>query len=236
MLFNYLKKDLINSSAFCNGTCISQWFKSARFLKSLPFVFLDKRVLCGKKMVCAGGGYFYFRVDIILIKGLSKHMVTWLLPSMAIDSKHAYLICMLETMVKIHPPPPPLLYLFYPPLNDVCTNIAWSWKTTLHCNYMIFFLQGLYPTSNISAQLSQEVCMPDPVLHNDVVIYTNQVVTFKLCVAAKSVKIKTITKISTFHKFTYMYKIFIPCQIAVYSIDIQHWHSYLIKYLIDVIE
>ena len=42
-------------------------------------------------------------------------------------------------------------YLFSPdcaPLNDVCTYIAWSWKTTLITWF--YFWRGWYPTSNTS--------------------------------------------------------------------------------------
>ena len=47
----------------------------------------------------------------------------------------------------------PILDVFTP-LNDVCLNIAWSWKTTL---IRVFFSRGWYPNSNKSGPPGQSV-------------------------------------------------------------------------------
>ena len=106
-----------------------------------------------------GGGHLYFRLDIILIKRLSKHTLNTCFSGMKIDPKYAFLhafflICPscpfqnLSILPKVHP----FFFkfcTFLHPLNNVRAYIAWSWKTTLITWF--FFLLGWYPTSNTSA-------------------------------------------------------------------------------------
>ena len=105
------------------------------------------------------GGHLYFRLDIILVKGLTKHTQNTYFSGMKIEPKYAFfhaffLICTscpyqnLSLWPKTHPFFP-ILYIFAP-LKDVRAYIAWSWKTTL---ITWFFLRGWYPTSNTSASL-----------------------------------------------------------------------------------
>ena len=85
------------------------------------------------------GGHLYFRLDIILLKGLSKHTLNTYFSGMKIDPKYTFLhaffsICPscpfqnLSVWPIAHPFP--ILHVFAP-LNDVCAYIAWSRKTTL---------------------------------------------------------------------------------------------------------
>ena len=88
---------------------------------------------CGARS--GGGGHLYFRLDVILVKGLSKHTLNTYFSSMKIDPKYSFLhafflnLCVMSfpkfvNMTKTH--------LFFPishvfaPLNDVRAYIAWS--------------------------------------------------------------------------------------------------------------
>ena len=42
-------------------------------------------------MIMARGGHLYFRLDIILVKGLSKHTLNTYFSGMKIDPKYAFL-------------------------------------------------------------------------------------------------------------------------------------------------
>ena len=46
---------------------------------------------CKKKLSFRGGGHLYFRLDIILVKGLSKHTLNTYFSGMKIDPKYAFL-------------------------------------------------------------------------------------------------------------------------------------------------
>ena len=97
-----------------------------------------------QKSICAfipGGGHLYFRLDIILVKGLSKYTLNTYFSGMKIDPKYVFLcgvflICPLCPFQNLS---------IWP--NDVRTYIAWSWKTTL---ITWIFFRGWYPTSNTS--------------------------------------------------------------------------------------
>ena len=102
------------------------------------------------------GGNLYFRLDIILVKGLSKHTLNTYFSGKKIDPKYAFFACVflnfpyvLSKIVNMTKNTPffPFLHVFAP-LNDVSEYIAWSWKTTL---ITWFFLRGWYPTLNTSA-------------------------------------------------------------------------------------
>ena len=93
------------------------------------------------------GGHLYFRLDIILVKGLSKHTLNMYSSGTKIDPKYAFLhafflICPscpfqnLSTWPKTHPFFP-ILHIFAP-LNDVRMYIVWSLKTTL-ITWIFFF-------------------------------------------------------------------------------------------------
>ena len=110
-----------------------------------------------------GGGHLYFRLDIILIIGLSKNTLNTYFSGMKIDPKYAFLhvfflicpSCPFQNLLlwsKTHPFFSPLLHIFAP-LNNVHAYIALSWKTTL---IMWFFLRGWYPTSNASGPPGRE--------------------------------------------------------------------------------
>ena len=81
-----------------------------------------------------GGGHLYFRLDIIRVKGLSKHTLNTYFSGMKIDPKYAFLhafflICVVSipkfvNMTK-NIPFFPILHVFAP-LNDVRAYIAWS--------------------------------------------------------------------------------------------------------------
>ena len=89
----------------------------------------------------------YFKLDIILVKGLSKHRPTL--------NTHAFLLTFRHVLSKIcpydqkHTRFTPILQVFAP-LNDVRAYIAWSWKTIL-TTWRFFFPRGWHPTSNTSA-------------------------------------------------------------------------------------
>ena len=103
------------------------------------------------------GGHLYFRLDIILKKGRSKHTLNTYFSGTKIHPKYSFLhafflICVSLSFPKFvnmtkNIPFFPILHVFAP-LNDVHAYIAWSWKTTL---IMWIFLWGWYPTSNTSA-------------------------------------------------------------------------------------
>ena len=103
-----------------------------------------------------GGGHLYFRLDIILVKGLSKHTLNMYFLGMKIDPKYAFLHAFFLNLSAMYFPKLvnmtkntpffPILHVFAP-LNDVRAYTAWSWKTTL---ITWIFLRGWYPTSNTS--------------------------------------------------------------------------------------
>ena len=108
------------------------------------------------------GGHLYFRLDIILVKGLSKHTINTYFLGMKIDPKYAFLhaffsICLPYTFQNLsiwpkNTPFFPILHVFAP-RNDVRTYIVWSWKATL---ITWIFLRGWYPTSNTSDPLGSK--------------------------------------------------------------------------------
>ena len=82
----------------------------------------------------------YFRLDINLVKGLTKHTLNTYFSGLKIDPKYAFLhtfflICSscpyqnLSLWPKSHTFFP-ILHVFAP-LNDVRAYIAWSWKTNV---------------------------------------------------------------------------------------------------------
>ena len=111
-------------------------------------------------------GHLYFRLDIILIKVLSKRTLNMYFSGMKIDPKYVFLyafflICLscpfknLSQWRKQHP-----FFqfcTFFAPLKDVRAYIAWSWKTTL-ITWFFFFLRGWYPTSNTSGPPGLTIC------------------------------------------------------------------------------
>ena len=87
-----------------------------------------------------GGGHLYFRLDIIRVKGLSKHTLNTYFAGMIINPKYAFLHAFFFNLSVMSFPKfviRPKTYPFFPilhvfaPLNDVRAYIAWSWKTTL---------------------------------------------------------------------------------------------------------
>ena len=95
-----------------------------------------------KPKLQTGPGYWflYFRLDIILVKGLSKHTLNTYFPGIKIDPKYVFLhaffficpSCPFQNLLLLPITHPffPILHVFAP-LNDVRAYIAWSWKTTL---------------------------------------------------------------------------------------------------------
>ena len=117
------------------------------------------------------GGYLYFRLDINLVKGLSKHTLNTYFSGMKIDPKdmflHAFLLicpsCPFQNLSLWRKTYPlfPILHIFAP-RNNVGVHIAYSWKTSLITWF--FFLRGWYPTLNTSAltppRLDFSPCIP----------------------------------------------------------------------------
>ena len=107
-----------------------------------------------------GGGHLYFRLDIILVKGLSKHKLSMYFPVMKIDPKYAFLHAF---FLIFH-------HLFFLKFVTMTKNTLFQileflhhktmYACTLPCpkkknpNY-VNFLQGWYPTSNTNAPLPQ---------------------------------------------------------------------------------
>ena len=93
------------------------------------------------------GGHSYFRLDIILVKGLSKCILNTYFSGMKIDLKYAFLHAFFVICVSC----PfqnlsiwPKTYLFFPnftPLNDIRMYIAWSWKN--NPNYVNSYFTGM---------------------------------------------------------------------------------------------
>ena len=127
-----------------------------KFWWNLSFSYALKHFLSW--LLSGGGGHLYFRLDIFLVKGLSKHTLNTYFSSMKIDLKYVFFACVF------------LLKLVYYVLSKVC---QYDQKHTLfskfarfctpkrctrvHClvlknnpNY-VNFLRGWYPTSNTSA-------------------------------------------------------------------------------------
>ena len=106
-------------------------------------------------MLCRGEGHLYFKLDIILIKRLSKHTLNMYFSGMKIDPKYAFLHTFL-----ICPSCPFQNLSIWPethPFFQFCTYLHPKRCTRVHCvvlknnpNY-VKFLQGWYPTSNTSA-------------------------------------------------------------------------------------
>ena len=97
-----------------------------------------------------GGGHLYFRLDIILVKELSKHTLSTYFSSMKIDPKYVFLHVFLNLSVMFFPklvkmakntPFFQILHVFAPPKR----------YTPVHClvlknnpNYVNFFMPRLY--------------------------------------------------------------------------------------------
>ena len=110
------------------------------------FFFLSK----GDLFCCdasRGGGHLYFRLDIILVKELSKHTLNTYFSGTKIDPRRVFACVFLNLSVMSFPKfvNMPKDILFFPilhvfaPLNDVRAYIAWSWKN--NPNYVIFFYE-----------------------------------------------------------------------------------------------
>ena len=104
-------------------------------------------VSCYWYMPGGGRGHLYFRLDIILVKGLSKHTLNTHFSHVKIHPKFPFLhvfflncpSCPFQNLSiwpKIHLFP--ILHVFAP-LNDVHAYIAWSWKN--NPNYMNFLMR-----------------------------------------------------------------------------------------------
>ena len=96
-----------------------------------------------------GGATCIFWLDIILVKGLSKHTLNTYVSGMKIDPKYVFFACIfLNLCVMSFPkfvnmakniPFFPISHVFAP-LNYVRPYTTWSWKTTL---IMWFFFTGM---------------------------------------------------------------------------------------------
>ena len=123
-------------------------------IKGFQFIITSSR---GPISPIAFRGHLYFRLDIILVKGLSKHTLNTYFSGMKIDPKYAFLhavflICV-HVLSKICQCDQKQTFFFpslhvFAPLSDVRAYITWSWKTTL---ITWIFLRGWYPASNTSA-------------------------------------------------------------------------------------
>ena len=85
--------------------------------------------------VCKRGGGLYFRLDIIHVKGLSKHTLNTYFSGMKIDPKNTRFCMSFPKFVTDYDQKhPPLFFFFFffsilyvfAPLNDVRAYIAWS--------------------------------------------------------------------------------------------------------------
>ena len=141
--------------------CFLIWIVLATLLTTRTLSFGQRQgdLREGLKRHYMPGGHLYFRLDIILIKGLSKHTLNTYFSGMKIDPKYAFLqafflICLsrpfqnLLIWPKTHHCFSPCNFARFCTLNNVRTYIDWSLKTTL---ITWFFLRGWYPTSNTSA-------------------------------------------------------------------------------------
>ena len=140
------------ANRFC---CGHAW--STMYLFYLPVYLVHCTTNGGTCDEPRGGGHLYFRLDIIRVKGLSKHTLSTYFSGMKIDPKYAFLhaffliwaSCPFQNL-SIWPKTYPFFLILhvFAPLNDIRAYIAWSWKTTLVT--WIFFLRGWYPTSDTS--------------------------------------------------------------------------------------
>ena len=120
-------------------------------MPNLPqWVFMYKNLGSGR-----GGGYghLYFWVDIILLKGLSKHTLSMYFPSMKIDSNYAFLLVFFFPLIfsiRVFP-----RICKHDKKHILFSNFVWfcTPKRCTHVhrlvlannpNYMNFFLRGWY--------------------------------------------------------------------------------------------
>ena len=145
LVFRFFPYDQNNRDYFVKCLCQLQYvldfqhswkaLKGTRLNGNILSVFIFAHICCHP-----GGGHLYFRLDIILIKGLSKHTLNTYFSGVKRDPKYAFL----HVSFLICPPCPvknlplwPKTHPFFPtlhifaPLNDIRAYIAWSWKTTL---------------------------------------------------------------------------------------------------------
>ena len=101
------------------------------------------------------GGHLYFRLDIILVKGLSKHTLNTYFSGMKIDPTRFWMrfssfVHYVLSKIYQYDQNTPFFQILHVlvPLNDVRAYIACSWKTT---QITWIFLQGWYPSSDTSA-------------------------------------------------------------------------------------
>ena len=106
-----------------------------------------------------GGEHLHFGLDIILVKGLSKHTWSMCFPSMKIYPNYAFLhvffflnfsIVSFPKFVKMTHNTPVFFNFGWFCTPQRCTHVH---RLVLknNPNYVIFFLGGWYPTSNTSA-------------------------------------------------------------------------------------
>ena len=101
-----------------------------------------------------GGGHLYVRLDIILVKGLSKHTLSMYFSVIKIDAfLHAFPLIYPSRPFQnlpLWPKTHPFLQFctFLHPLNDVGAYIAWSWKSTLIM--WIFYEDDIQPEIQVA--------------------------------------------------------------------------------------
>ena len=97
-----------------------------------------------------GGAHLYFRLDIILIKGLSKHTLNTYFSGMKIDPKYPFL----QAFFLIFPSCPFKNLSLWPkrhPFFQFCMFCTPKWCTLIHClvlkndpNYVNFFYNDIH--------------------------------------------------------------------------------------------
>ena len=142
--------------SFCTGDKISKAFvvshKLSKKISKISCFVTNLSFLLGG----VWWGHLYFRLDIILVKGLLKHTVNTYFSGMKEDPKYMFLhvfcknfsVMSFTKFVSMTKNTPffPILHVFAP-LTNVRVYIAWSWKITL---ITWIFSRGWYLTSNTS--------------------------------------------------------------------------------------
>ena len=80
------------ANAHAQGSDRAHWSQKVTLLSKAIGVYSQGEYYCGIILQhCGPRGHLYFRLDIILVKGLSKHTLNTYFPGMKIDPKYAFL-------------------------------------------------------------------------------------------------------------------------------------------------
>ena len=124
---------MFSSLSFTYGSVIGKSYECIVWILGWWFIEGDYWRKHSCRVLSGGRGYLYIRLDIILVKGLSKHTLNTYFTGIKIDPKYAFVhafflicaSCPFQNFINMTKNIPffPILHIFAP-LNDVRAYIA----------------------------------------------------------------------------------------------------------------